>query len=33
MTYLEAIWYIAQFEKESEPLPDYYTYEELKEVE
>lgn len=31
MTYQEAIWYLAQFE-EIEPLPDYYTYEELEDV-
>lgn len=32
MTYQEALWYLAQFE-ESEPLPPYYTKEELEDVE
>lgn len=31
MTYEEAIWYLAQFE-EHEELPEYYTYEELEDV-
>lgn len=33
MTYQEAIWFLTQFEKTTESLPDYYTYEELEDVE
>lgn len=32
MTYEETLYYLAQFE-EIKPLPEYYTYEELSDVE
>lgn len=33
MTYQEAIFYLAQFDSEIESLPEYYTKEELEDVE